>query len=70
MNKLLNDTALDNVRIDSIDDINHCDYPDYCDAYISSAYWEDTGEELTEEELDWLNDQADFRYEAIIDWIF
>ena len=41
------------VRYDSItiEGIDTSDYPDFCDAYISSAEWED-GTELTEEELE------------------
>lgn len=30
------------------------DHPDYCDAYFSEAFYEDTGERLTDEELDQL----------------
>jgi hypothetical protein len=32
-------------------DIDLKDYPDFCDAYVSNGRWEDTGEELTDEEL-------------------
>ena len=38
-----------------LDDVDHNDYPDYSDAYISSAEFED-GTELTPDELDELND--------------
>ena len=40
------------------DGIDFTDYPDFCDAYIASARWEDTGEELTADEIDALNDQC------------
>jgi hypothetical protein len=30
------------------------DYPDFSDAYFSEAFYEDTGDALTEEELDQL----------------
>lgn len=33
--------------------LDHGDYPDYCDAYVSKAYW-NNGIELTDEELDTL----------------
>jgi hypothetical protein len=46
------------------------DYPDFCDSYIESAYWKDTGNELTEEELDWLNDDSQFVYDAVIARVF
>ena len=34
--------------------INLDDYPDFCDAHIEQATWEDTDEQLTSEELDKL----------------
>ena len=43
--------VLDDIEIDDID-MN--DYPDFCDAYISSASYK--GVELTESQLDELND--------------
>ena len=46
--------GLDDIEIDGID---HHDYPDYCDAYVSNAYWKDTGEELTEDESIYLNEK-------------
>lgn len=39
-----------------IDGIDTRDYPDFCDAFISSANWV-TGEELTDEELEQLNEE-------------
>lgn len=49
--------------------IDHHDYPDYCDAFISEA-WLHEGRgryrELTEEELEWLNEQEDYRYKQIL----
>jgi len=46
---------VDNITDFEIEDIDMRDYPDFCDAYISSATWIDTGELLTEDELDTLN---------------
>jgi hypothetical protein len=40
------------------------DYPDFCDAYISYAEWEDTKEELTEEEYLELSNDFDLVYNA------
>jgi len=37
--------------------VDRRDYPDFCDAYIESAYWADTGEALTDEELEKFNDE-------------
>lgn len=50
-----------------VDGIDFSDYPDFVDAYISYAIYED-GTELTDEELDELTDQntdyvQDYAYE-------
>lgn len=37
-----------------INDIDMNDYPDFCDAFISYATYE--GRELTDEELDWIQE--------------
>jgi len=50
-----------------IEGINHNDCPDYCDAFISDAYY--NGRQMTDEELEELNDDGDFVYDAIMDWI-
>ena len=42
-----------------VEGINPKDAPDFSDAYISSAVWADTKAELTEEELEELNETAD-----------
>ena len=44
-------TQIEDVDVDGID---MGDYPDFCDAFICSAYWKD-GTPLTEEEVDELN---------------
>lgn len=49
------------------DGIDHSDYPDYCDAYIVNA--ERDGVELTEEELEELND-SDLKYELLMDYLY
>jgi hypothetical protein len=55
-----------------IEDIDHRDSPDYCNAYISEAWLDDEGKlrELTQEELNWLNDQDEYRYQQIMKWIY
>lgn len=50
------------------DGIDHRDYPDYCDAYIVRAEY--NGEEMTEEQLELLNDDKDFVYEELMNYIF
>ena len=37
-----------------IDGVDSSDYPDFCDAYFCSAYFDDTNENLTDAELDQL----------------
>ena len=39
-----------------IDGVDHSDYPDYSDAYFSYAEYADTGEELTESDLEELTE--------------
>ena len=39
-----------------IDGLDPKDCPDFCDAYIASATWKDTGKELTEQELEDLTE--------------
>ena len=55
---LLHGRAVTDIEIDGIDTR---DYPDFCDAFISAAVWNDTGEPLTDEELDALMDSEDGR---------
>ncbi len=52
-----------------MDGIDGADYPDFADAYISDATWADTGEALTEEELEKLNENGDFVYEQVWKWL-
>ena len=66
-------TKLDYNQIDDVvvDGINHDDYPDFSDAYIASAMYNDpiTGEyrALTEDELASLD--SSWVYEQVEDWI-
>ena len=55
------------IEVAEVDGVDHKDYPDYCDAYISKAYI--GGQEATQEQLDVLNDNDEYRYEAIIEHI-
>ena len=61
--------SIDYKKITDIEfeDIDHGDYPDYCDAFISSANYE--GRDMTEEELEKLNQDSDFVYEELMNYI-
>lgn len=54
----------------TVQDIDFKDYPDFCDAFIWSARWEDTGEELTDDELEAVNDNGSLRWEAAYKTIY
>jgi len=56
------------VRVEGIEDINYSDAPDFCDAYISEASYD--GEPMTPEQLEELNNDTQFVYDAVIDWIY
>ena len=65
----------DELRIDDVvvEGIDYSDYPDFCDAYIESAtIIEDDGEirDATDKELDRLNDDRDFVYSRVIEFIY
>lgn len=57
---------LEDIEIDGIDTR---DYPDFCDAFIAGASYK--GRELTESELEWINDtHSDFVYDCVIERIY
>lgn len=49
------------------DSIDHLDAPDYCDAYVIGATY--MGEDLTEDQLEELNDDRQFVYERLMDYL-
>lgn len=51
-----------------VEGINTRDYPEFCDAYIASATYK--GREMTDEELEVLNDDGEYVYEKVMDWIY
>lgn len=55
-----------NIEFDGID---HSDYPDFADAFICYAE-HNSGEPLTEEELDQLNEDNIFVHEALWNHLF
>ena len=61
----MNYKLIDNIEVDGIDTT---DYPDFCDAFISSADYD--GKEMTEEQLDKLNQDSDFVYECLQNHLF
>ena len=63
--------AMNNLQVDNIelDNIDTKDYPDFVDAYISYAETKE-GVPLTDNELDELNDDRDYVYELVIDYLF
>jgi hypothetical protein len=58
-------SLIDNVQIDGVDT---ADYPDFCDAYIVSADY--NGREMTDDEIELLNDDGDFVLEKVYEYIF
>jgi hypothetical protein len=61
----LNYDWIEDITFDCID---FKDSPDFCDAYIDSATYE--GREMTEEELDILNEDRDFVYDKLMDHLY
>lgn len=58
-------TKIEDVEVDGIDTN---DYPDFCDAYIASATYK--GREMTDEELDTLNEDNSYVYDKVTDNIY
>jgi len=54
--------GLDDVDVDGI---NTRDYPDFCDAFVCYATWKRTGLELSEADLNCLNEDGGRVYEFI-----
>jgi len=59
---MIDPTKVTDIEVDGID---WSDAPDFCDAYISHAVWEISGEALTEKELEKLNENGSFVYEQV-----
>lgn len=47
------------------EDVHGWDAPDFCDAYVSYAEYD--GEEMTESQLDELNDNSELVHELLIE---
>ncbi len=56
----MNRKLIDNIEVDGIDPT---DYPDFCDAYISSADY--NGKPMTDKQLDEINMDGEFIYDCV-----
>ena len=54
-----------NIKVGGIDTR---DYPDFCDAYISSADY--NGIPMTDEQIEELNEDGQFVYDAVINHLY
>ena len=52
----------------SIGGIDMTDYPDFCDAFIESADYD--GKPMTEKQLDELNNNTDYVYDSVQNFLF
>ena len=60
---------LDGRKVVDVELDNVSDYPDFADAYICAATWNDTGMPLSDKELDRLQDENDGEfYEMCYEW--
>lgn len=61
---------LDYTRIEDVQvsGINTRDYPDFCDAYIESATYK--GRDMTEAELERLNEDSGYVYECVQEHLY
>ena len=55
---------IDNIEVDGIEPK---DYPDFSNAYILSADYD--GVPMTDEQLDEINDDGQFQYECIMNYL-
>jgi len=51
----------------SLEDVDYNDYPDMCDAFVKSADYD--GEPMTEEMLDFINDDRNLIHELLFDYL-
>jgi hypothetical protein len=58
-------SKITNIEVDGID---FNDYPDFVDAYIYSAEY--NGVEMTEEQLDELNEDSNFIHDAVYNQLY
>jgi hypothetical protein len=58
-------SKITNIEFDGID---HSDYPDFCDAHITSAEYD--GVQMTEEQIEEINEDSDFVYESLMNHLY
>ena len=70
MNNTLEKITLNYKLITDIefDGIDYNDYPDFCDAYIVRAQY--NGKEMTEDQIEVLNEDKDFVYEELMEYLY
>jgi len=56
---------IDNIEVEGID---FKDYPDFVDAYISSADY--NGKPMTDEQLDELNENSEFVHDCVFNQLY
>lgn len=62
---MIDKSKVDNIEIE---DIDHNDAPDFCDAFIASC--DINGRPATENELEELNDNSEFVYESLQNYLY
>lgn len=67
--KVTVDTADIDPKSLEFEDIDPKDHPDYTDAYISYAEFKD-GTPLNDQQLDALNDDSDYKYEELMNYLY
>jgi hypothetical protein len=56
------------IEVLEIEGVEMVDYPDFCDAYIEKANY--NGVEMTDEQLDEINQDSYFVYDAVMAKLF
>jgi len=56
------------IRVTSIENIDYEDYPDFCDAFIAGAT-DENGRDLTDDELEIVNQDGSFVNEQVHEYI-
>ena len=68
MNKINNFIDYDLIEDVAVDGIDYSDYPDFCDAFIASATY--NGKPMSDEMLDTLNEDYEFVYESVENYLY
>ena len=68
VNKWVSKIDTSQVEDIEIDGIDTRDYPDFCDAFILEATYK--GREMTDEELEALNEDSDFVHDKVMESLY